>query len=181
MANKIGRIVIGIVVVVALVVGIYYILPGQYKNPIKATIQSKTISSYNDIVDTVSGCTVPNNKDKTFGDMMTSATGNPAWTIEEVSVDDAGNGAYNVYADGYKTTVSFENETNDDGMVTHTDAHVRIIFKVTKEGSDIKIKNKVLETGKQATPEEVQVDESSYKESDSSTYFQRTLDALCEM
>ena len=101
MANKIGRIIIGIVVVCALAFVIYMVLPGQYKNPLKATLQSKTNSNYEDVVGKVKGSLVLKNKEFTYEDMMISATANPAWTMEEISVDDNGNGAYDVYADGH--------------------------------------------------------------------------------
>ncbi len=179
MANKIGRIIIGIVIVAALAFVIYTVLPGQYKNPLKATLQSKTNSNYEDVVGKVKGSLVYKNKDFTYEDMMISATANPAWTMEEISVDDNGNGAYDVYADGYKTTVSFENEDNSDGMVTHTNAHVRLTFHVTKDGSDVKIGDQVIEPDMQIAPEQIDVATSTYKKSDSSTYFQKTLDALC--
>ena len=112
-------------------------------------------------------------------DMMLSATGNPSWTIEELAVDDNGDGSYWVYADGYKTTVSFENEENSDGMITFTNAHVRLAFNVTKEGKDIKIGNKVIEPDKQIGPDHIEVATATYNSSTDASYYQAVLDALC--
>ena len=181
MANKIGRIILGIVIACAVIAGVYFVLPGQYKNPITQTIQMKTNSNYSEIVDVLKSATIPKNKEKEFGAVFEAAVGNPAWTIKEISVDDAGNGSYDVYADGYKTTISFENETNDDGMVTHTNAHIRLIFHITKDGKEIKIGDDVIEAGKSAYPATIEVDESTYNESDKSTYYQKTLDCLVEL
>ena len=181
MGNKIARIILGIVIAVAVIAGVYFVLPGQYKNPITQTIQMKTNSNYNEIVDVLKKTTIPKNKEKEFGAVFEAAVGNPAWTIKEISVDDAGNGAYDVYADGYKTTISVENEDNSDGMVTHTNAHIRLIFHITKNGKEIKIGDDVLEPGKSAYPATIEVDETTYNESDESTYYQKTLDCLVEL
>lgn len=179
MANKIGRILIGIVIVVAVFVVIWLVLPGQYKNPILATYQSKTNDNYDDLVGTIQKSLVLKNKKHTYEDMMLSATGNPSWTIEELAVDDNGDGSYWVYADGYKTTVSFENEENSDGMITFTNAHVRLAFNVTKEGEDIKIGNKVIEPDKQIGPDHIEVATATYNSSTDASYYQAVLDALC--
>ena len=178
MGTKIARFVIGIIIIAAVVVGIYFVLPGQYKNPITAVLQSATDSNYDTIVNTLKGSTIPKNKDVTFDKAMIAGTANPAWTIEKVSVDDAGNGTYKVYADGYKCTVTFENETNSDGMVTHTNAHIRLIFDVTKNGNEITIDKKTVTVGKEAKPTSIEVDTTVYNKDDKSTYYQKTLDFL---
>ncbi len=175
MANKIGRILIGIIVLAAIAVGIYYILPGNIKNPLTATLQSNTNDNYAPIVDALKGATIPKNKGITY-DSKISVQDSNAWTIKEISVDDAGNGSYDVYADAYKVTVSVENNTNDTGMVTHTNAHIRLTFHVNKNGSEIKIGDKVVEAGKAATPSEIDVAESHYTSSDE--YFQPILNCL---
>jgi len=178
MGNKIARIILGIVIAVAVIAGIYFVLPGQYKNPITQTIQMKTNKNYSEIVDVLKKSTIPKNKEKEFGSVFETAVGNPAWTIKEISVDDAGDGAYDVYADGYKTTITFENDTADDSMVTHTNAHVRLIFHITKKGKEISIGDKVIEAGTVAYPASIEVDEATYNESDSGNYYQKTLDCL---
>ena len=178
MANKIGRIILGIIIFGGILVGIYFILPGRYKNPLTASIQSATNSNYDVIVNALKGSTIPKNKDKTFDAAMNAATVNPAWTIKKIAVDDAGNGAYEVYADGYKCTVSIENETNSDSMVTHTNAHVRLVFKINKKGNEITIGDSEVKAGSKAYPEQIEVDTTIYKKSDESTYYQKTLNFL---
>lgn len=177
MGNKIFRIIIGIIVVVAVFAVIWLVLPGQYKNPILATYQSKTNDNYDVVVGAVKNSLVQKNKKHTYDEMMLSATGNPSWTIEDMSVD--GNGSYIVYADGYKTTVSFENEENSDGMITFTNAHVRLTFNVTKEGDTVKIGKKVIEPDMQIAPDQIDVATASYNKTNDAVYFQAVLDALC--
>ena len=178
MANKIGRIVLGIVILCAIAVGVYYILPGSIKNPLTASLQNMTDDNYAIIVDQVKATTIPKNKGVTYENAFINKTEHPAWTIKKISVDDAGNGAYDVYVDGYKCTVSMENETNDTGMVTQTNAHVQFIFRITKQGNELKIGDKIIEAGKTCTPSEVHVNETVYKSTDNTSYFQGTLDVL---
>ena len=178
MANKIGRIVLGIVILCAIAVGVYYILPGSIKNPLTATIQEMTDDNYSIIVDQVKGSTIPKNKTVTYENAFINKTEHPAWTIKKISVDDAGNGAYDVYADGYKCTVSMENETNDTGMVTQTNAHVRLVFHINKQGNEIKIGDKIVMADKTCTPSEIHVNETVYMSTDKTSYFQGTLDVL---
>ena len=180
MANKIGRIVLGIIILCGLAVGIYFILPGSVKFPLKAKIQDSTDDNYATIVNTVKAATVPKNKKVTYEQMM-NVTDGPAWTIEKISVDDAGNGMYDVFCDGYKTTVSWENEHNDDSMVTHTDSHVRVIFHINKKGSEITIGKDVVEAGKVAYPETIIIDDYDYNRTDESSYYQSALNSLCKM
>lgn len=180
MANKIGRIIVGIIIAAALIFVVYMVLPGSLKFPLKAKLQDSTDSNYATIVNAVKGSSVPKHKKMSFDKMM-SCTDSPAWTIQKVSVDDAGNGMYDVFCDGYKTTVSFANETNDDSMVTHTDSHVRLIFHVTKNNSEIKIGDDVVEEGKVSYPSTVHIDDYDYNRTDESTYYQKSLDALCKM
>lgn len=182
MANKIGRILLGIIILAAIFVGGWYILPGSVKNPILASYQQRTNDHYDELVGAVKAATVPKNKKVTFDMMMSGVSEDSCWTIEEGSVDDAGNGTYKVYADAYKVTVAFENENNDDGMVTHSNSHVRLQFDITKDGDTLKIGKNKLEAGKQAYPFDVIVGEYDYLKADTtSTYYQRSLDALCEM
>ena len=180
MGNKIGRIVLGIIIIAGILVGGYYLLPGQVKNPITEKLQDMTDDNYAVVTGAVKAATIPKNKGVTFESAMLKKTEHPAWTIKKISVDDAGNGSYDVYADGYKCTVSMENETNDTGMVTFTNAHVQLVFHVTKQGNEIKISDKVPEAGKTAAPAEVHVNETVYKSTDKSSYYQAALNVLAK-
>ena len=66
-------------------------------------------------------------------------------------------------------------------MVTHTDSHVRIIFHINKQGSEITIGKDVIEPGKVAYPDTVHIDDYDYNRTDESSYYQRALNALCKM
>ena len=159
---------------------IYLILPGQYKNPLTAFIQEKTNDNYSKLVDPLKAAQVPKNKDFTFGSVFEENTEHSAWTIEELSVDDKGNGSYYVYADGYNITMELESEENSDSMKTHTNAHVRCVFIVDKEGSTIKVNNKEIQEGKAITPEQIEIDQDIYSSTTTSNnYFQKALDCLC--
>ncbi len=179
MANKVFRIIIGIAILAGIAIGGWMVLPGSVKNPILAWYQEKTDDNYAVLVDSVKAATVPKNKKVTFGAMMEGVSEDSTWTIEKMVVDDAGNGSYRVYADAYKVTVAVENALNDDGMVTHTNAHVRIMFDISKEGDKLTIGRKEIEEGKAASPVQIEVGEYVYGASDQ--YFQPTLDCLAGM
>ena len=181
MANKIGRIILWIVVICALVVGIYFVLPGQYKNPLTAKIQ-ETIDgpNYNSVVGTVKATTIPKNKGVTYDSAMIKSTENCAWTMEKMAVNpDTGDGAYNVYCDGYKYTMSFEADENDDSMITQTNAHIRLVFHVSKEGSKITVDSKEAVKGEKCACSEVHVNETVYYPNDTENkYYQKALSSL---
>ncbi len=182
MGNKVARILIGIAILAAIFVGGWMVLPGSIKNPLLASYQEKTDDNYSTVVGAVKASTVPKNKKVTFDSMMTGVSEDSCWTIEKVAVDDAGNGSYKVYADAYKITVAFENENNDDGMVTHTNAHVRLVFDVTKDGETLKIGKKEIGEGEIAHPTQVEVGEYVYIQNDpNSNYYQESLNSLCAM
>ncbi len=166
MKNKVFRTIFGIIIVVGLLFGIYCILPGQYKMPLKETIQSITMSWSEDVVKTLKNAQVPNNS-TTFGSMMARYDGS-AWTIGEKLVDDLGNGTMTVYADCYKCTVKVENQMTDDNSITHTNAHVRLTFDVTRENGQIT----------KATLRLVTVDQVEYDKDN--PYYQLSLDAMCK-
>ena len=42
MANKIFRVILGIIIVCGVLFGIYYVLPGHFKNPITQAYQEAT-------------------------------------------------------------------------------------------------------------------------------------------
>ena len=179
MGNKVARILIGIAILCGVLYGGWMILPGSVKNPILAKYQEKSDDNYTLIVDALKATTVPKNKKVTYGAMMEGVSEDSVWTIERWSVDDAGNGDYIVYSDAYKVTVAVENANNSDGMVTHTNAHVRLVFDVHKEGDELKIGRSKIEAGKTATPSTIFVGEYVYGSSDK--YFQPTLDCLAGM
>ena len=180
MINKIGRIILGIVIICGLAVGIYYILPGQYKNPLTAKIQeSMDGANYNALIGTIKATTIPKNKGITYDAAMTKATQDAAWTYKKIAVDDAGNGSYDVYCDGYKYTMTFEADDNDDSMITKTNAHIRLVFHVKKDGSTITVDSKEAVKGEKCAASELHVDEEVYTPNNKdNTYYQKGLTAL---
>ena len=166
MKNKVSRVIIGIIVVVGLLIGIYFILPGQVKMPLKETIQSITMKFSEDVTRTLKNATVPNNS-TTFGSMMARYKGS-AWTIGDKTVDAIGNGTMVVYADCFKCTVKMENQMTDDNSITHTNAHVRLTFDVTREGEKVT----------KATLRTVSVDQVEYDKDN--PYYQLALDSMCK-
>lgn len=180
MANKIGRIILWIVVIVGLAVVIYMILPGKYKNPLTAKIQD-TIDgpTYKTLIGTIKDTTIPKNKKVTYDAAMKKSTEDSAWTYKKISVDDAGNGTYDVYCDGYNFTMTFEADDNDDSMITQTNAHVKLVFHVKKDGSTITVDSKEAVKGEKCTVSEVHVNETVYRPTDKdSNYFQKSLNSL---
>ena len=178
MVDKIVKFILGILIGCAILTGVYFILPRQYKSPINAKYQEWFEPNYKPIVEYMKQAKIPKHKGVTY-DAAMSQTKNATWTIKKVSVDEVGNGAYEAYMDGYKCTVSVENDTNDDSMVTHTNAHVQLIFRFTKNGSEFKFGEKAVEAGKSVYPEQINVDEYSYYQSDTSTkYYKKTLDYI---
>ena len=180
MGNKVARILLGIVIIVGILVGAYFILPGSVHYPIKAFIQEKTNDNYSKVIDPLKAANVPKNKEFTFGDAFESNTEHAAWTIEESDVDDAGNGSYIIFADGYNLTVELESEENSDSLITRTNAHFRCRFDVTKEGSVIKVNNKEIQEGKPIYPSQIEVDQDVYSMTTTANdYYQKCLNCLC--
>ena len=62
MGNKIARVVIGILIACAVIVGVYFILPGSVKNPITAWLQNTTDDNYIVIVTALQNSKVPKHK-----------------------------------------------------------------------------------------------------------------------
>ena len=180
MNNGAVRVVIGILIGCAILVGAYFILPGNLKNPITAFLE-KTFEGdkYTTVIDPIKECTVPKHKKVTLDAAMQAATKNAVWTYKKTAVDKAGNGSYEVYCDGYKCTVSLENDQTADSMITHTNAHVRLTFYVEKNGTELKVGGKTVESGKKLYPDTVTIDQIGYSKNDqTNTYYQQTLDFL---
>lgn len=174
MANKIGRIILAIVIVIAIALGVYAILPGQYKNPITQWWQTTSNEHDKTAIDTLKSSEVPGHKGITFDKMMTSATANPAFTVKSSTVDkETGTGTLNINADGYKCTVEMNDVVNDDNAKTFTEAHLQLNFVVEMtNGKVTKIQFPSLS-----------LDETTYNEAETTdnqnVYFKAALDQLC--
>ena len=166
MVNKILRVVIGIIIAVGLLIGIYIILPGKYKMPLTETIQGFTKSWSVDVINDLKNAKVPNN-DMSFGAML-SRYSSPAWTIADDVVDDLGNGSMTVYGDTFDCTVAMASQMADDKNVTFTNAHVRLIFDVKRENGKLT----------KATLKSVMRNETEYGQDN--PYYQLCLDSMCK-
>ena len=166
MVNKIVRVVLGIIIAVAIIVGVYMILPGKYKMPLTETIQGITKSWSTEVITELKNAKVPNN-DMTFGSMMARYT-SPAWTVSDDIVDDLGNGTMLIYADTYSCTVAMQSQMADDKNITFTNAHVRLIFDVKRENGKLT----------RATLKTIMVNETEYGQD--SPYYQLCLDSMCK-
>lgn len=178
MWNKISKVLLGIIIFCAIVYGVYLILPGQYKNPITSWFQTSTNEDSKAAIDELKGFSV-SKFDKnipdtvTFDRMMTSATANPAWTVESSTVDkDTGNGSMEIHADGYKCTIEMDN-ANADNTKTMTDVHVQLIFRVTMEQHKVKeIKFDTINAGQETY-------QKNSQDAASKQYFTGTLESMC--
>lgn len=175
MANKIIRIIVGIAILAAILVGGYFILPGSVKWPLTQWYQENFDDNAKAVIDGVAAGTVPSHKGLDYKSCFEAATDSPGWHAEKVLVDDVGNGSYDVFVDGYKCTVTMPSEDND-AMKTLTNAHVRLVFHVEKSGTTLKVGGKEIEAGKKVSPDQVIVAEETYGKDDA--YYQKALDAL---
>jgi hypothetical protein len=130
MGTKVVRWIIGILIGCAVLVGIYFILPGQYHYRIKEFIQKNTNRTYKEIVREMKTKMVPGYENRTFGDLMSKGTEASAWTVSTLTADKSGNGTYQVYADGYKVDLDIEHAVNDDTNKSYSRAHVRLVFNI---------------------------------------------------
>lgn len=128
MFNKICKVVIGIVVVVLVLFGIYKILPGQYSYGIRQTFQEMTDKNAKKIIDVYSNANVPDHKGVTYDKMLLENGSNPSWYVETVSEEA---GKYKVYANAYKVTLELEKQDGSDSNKVYTRAHVELVFEVT--------------------------------------------------
>lgn len=179
MGEKVLRIILGIAIVGGLFTGLYFILPGEYQDPITAFGQKQLYgNAYTELTDLFKGCTVPKHKDVTWDAAMNGKTKNPVWLIKKAAVDDAGNGDYEVYCNGYKCTVSYESDENSDSMITHTNARVRLVFRVHKEGSKVVLDRKEVQAGKSAYPDEIRVEQTIYGKTANQSYYKQIMEFL---
>lgn len=133
MVNKIFRVVIGILVIAGVIYGIYFILPGQYKGPIRQAIQEMIDSDAKKLADEYRNAKVPKNDGVTFEKMMLSASASPSWYVKTISEQaDKVTGEYEVSVDGYKVTLEMPHENGQTNKQVYTNAHVKIVFNVSR-------------------------------------------------
>lgn len=121
------KIVLAIVIVAAICVGVYFVLPESAKTIVDGNIQYRTDETAKSHVDTIKSTKIPGYEDTTFGDGLEGFCKTTAWYYEEVSdtiwtvtfygtkatlnLTDAGLNAY--YTERpFKVTFSVENDKN---------------------------------------------------------------------
>ncbi len=133
MGNRITRIILGIIIALAALVGIYFILPGSVKYPLQAWFQKTFQSERYSITDTYKNAKVPG-YDVTFGDLVDKAGDGGAWVVEvQEESDDGKSGKYYIHAYIKKVDVSMEHENGQENLITHSGADVEIRFDCTKK------------------------------------------------
>jgi len=168
MGTKVFRVIIGIIIGCALLVGIYFILPGKYHYRIKEFLQGMFNKNYKAVCRELKTKTVPGYPNVTFDTLMKKGTEGSAWTADELAVDKAGNGTYQVYADGYNVDLDLEHVMNDDTTQSYSRAHVRLVFNVDyyeKKLTNIKLVK-------------IKVEQDNYVPSDK--YYEEILEGLVE-
>lgn len=175
MANRIIRIIVGIAIIAGILVGGYFILPGSVKWPLTQWYQTNFDENAKTVMEGVWSGTLPGHKGLDYKSCLETACDSPGWHVEKVVVDDVGNGSYQVYADGYKCTITMPSEDND-AMKTLTNAHVQLIWNVQKSGTTLTVGGKEIEAGKKVAPDTIKVAEETYGKD--AAYYQKALDAL---
>jgi len=137
MANRIFRIILGIVLVIGAVVGIYFVLPGSIKHPLQEKLQSFLKSDQFEAITYLKGITVPNS-DMNFGDMIENAGKHGSWIIEDSDVgEDGKSGPYEIHAYVYDVDLSLAQENGQDNRKNMSQAAVDICFNLRRTvGSD---------------------------------------------
>ena len=181
MGNKVARVLIGIVIAVAVIVGVYFILPGPMKNPLKSFLQSTFNSNYKEIITTMQEAKIKGHKTLTYDEIMRDKASNVAWTVEKIDVDDAGNGEYYVYLDGYKLELELENPLIDDKNKSYNRVHCRYYFRVKKDGTSLTVDKKEANNDKGILPEQIECENDMFHpDATQDHYYQDTIDTMCE-
>ncbi len=133
MGNRVVRIILGIIIAVAAVVGIYFILPGSIKHPLQEKFQSMFNSDQYETVTYLKTIKVPGYEDITFGDMVEYAGKHGSWVIDYSDVgEDKKSGSYEIFAYIYDVDISMAQENGQDNRVNLSQASVEIRFNVKR-------------------------------------------------
>ena len=128
MGNRIVRVIIGIILGIAALVGVYFILPGTIKHPLQEKVQSWLKKDEYEVVTYIKGIKVPGSE-MTFGDMIEYAGKHGSWVIEYSDVgEDKKSGSYEVHAYVYDVDLSMAHENGQDNNVNMSQAAIDISF-----------------------------------------------------
>ena len=133
MGNRIGRIVLGLIIAIAALVVIYLVLPGGVKHPMQEWFQKTFQSDTYAIAEKYQQTKVPNT-DMTFGTMIANCSnGSHAWVVDVLSeADDKSFGDYEVHAYVTKVDLSMDQENGQENLKSYSQVSVEILFAVRK-------------------------------------------------
>ena len=133
MGNRVVRVVLGLVLLIGAVIGIYFILPGSIKHPLQEKLQSWLKSDQYETVTYLKGIIVPGQEEMNFGDMVEYAGKHGSWVIEESDVgEDKKSGTYQIEAYIYDVDISMAQENGQENRKSFSQASVDIGFTVKR-------------------------------------------------
>ena len=137
MGNRLVRIILGIVIGIAALVGIFFVLPGNLKNPMIEFWQKTFQKDSYAVAEYYQKQKVPKN-DITFGEMIANCSnGSSAWVVETLAEsDDKTTGQYTIHAYVYKVDISMEHENGQENALSFSQAAVEVRFDVKKTAKD---------------------------------------------
>ncbi len=142
MGNKVVRVILGIVIVAAVLVGGYFILPGQVKWPLTSWFQMNFDSDAAMVIEkgkllkpTQLEDRDPDFKvDNTLDELLRSNSTGSSWYAEVI---DKETGKYVLHGHGYKVTVQYVKQNNDDTSMHYTNDHIEIYVNATIKNGEV--------------------------------------------
>ena len=132
MGNRVIRIVLGIIIGLAALVGIYLVLPGNMKNPLIEFFQKTFQKGAYAVSEYYMQQQVPK-QDITFGDMIANCGDGSAWVTDVLQeAEDGSTGQYEVHAYAYKVDVAMDQENGQENLKNYTQVPVEVRFQVKK-------------------------------------------------
>jgi len=140
--NNAIKTVIGILIVAAVLVGIFFILPGQVKYPLIQWYQNNFDDESAKVIEKGKLLTPKQleNKDNSFkvdatlGDLLDANAENVAWHCDVINRE---TGLYDLYGDGYKVDVQFTKQVQDDTSQHYTNEHIQIQVRAHYENGEV--------------------------------------------
>ena len=133
MGNRVIRVVLGIVLGLAALVGVYFILPGSIKHPIQEKLQSWFMKDKFETIEYLKKQKVPETE-HTFEEMLAGCGEHGSWYIDVANVgDDGKSGSYEVHAFVTKVDISMAQENGQENLKSYTQATVDIQFNVDRK------------------------------------------------
>ncbi len=133
MGNRVIRIVLGITIGIAALIGIFLVLPASFKNPLIEKFQSTFQKDKYEVITYLKAIQVPGNEGINLGDMIDKCGKRGSWVIDESDVgEDGKSGTYQITALVTDVDLSMAQENGQDNRKNFTQATVEIGFSVTR-------------------------------------------------